>query len=351
MALLDAEIDSAIDVAIIGTGLSGLSAAVKLNRHGIRAHLFDKARAVGGRLATRRIDGHVFDHGAQFFTVRSKDFTNQVSRWVDLDIVRPWYRGLHGAETPNDRHPRFACGRGMTSIAKELATQLNSDQLHLEHKITSIRRIQNTWALEIVNRDSIIETILAKNILVTVPVPQAAQLFADVHLAASCDRIGQQIDFAPCLALMVIVDAQTAAETFPPPGGKKFVSDILSWGADNHHKGISPLPGAITLHATPEFSRRKFDCRPETVAQEMLKAAGINPAAAKANWQLKKWRYATPTHPKSTGFHCLDSTETVILAGDAFAGAKVEGAWMSGLLAASHLIERVQISSEIQERR
>ncbi|MBY0338687.1 MAG: NAD(P)-binding protein, partial [Acetobacteraceae bacterium] len=53
--------------ALIGAGMAGLSLARGLIGRGHSVKLFDKGRAPGGRLATRRTpDGRRFDHGAQY---------------------------------------------------------------------------------------------------------------------------------------------------------------------------------------------------------------------------------------------------------------------------------------------
>ena len=62
--------DSHADVIVIGAGVSGLLAAARCATASSRVVVFDKGRGVGGRLATRRTDSGVFDHGAQFFTAR-----------------------------------------------------------------------------------------------------------------------------------------------------------------------------------------------------------------------------------------------------------------------------------------
>ncbi len=73
------------DVIVIGAGLSGLLAAGKLNASGYRVIVLDKGRGVGGRLATRRMDGAVFDHGAQYFTVQDPGFDAIVQDWQESD--------------------------------------------------------------------------------------------------------------------------------------------------------------------------------------------------------------------------------------------------------------------------
>lgn len=65
-------------IAIIGAGLAGLSAARSLAARGLAVHLFDKGRAPGGRLATRRAEHGgrrlPFDHGAQYLRAAGPDF-------------------------------------------------------------------------------------------------------------------------------------------------------------------------------------------------------------------------------------------------------------------------------------
>ena len=55
------------DVLVVGAGMAGLIAARELLRAGLSVLVLDKGRGVGGRLASRRIEGATFDHGAQAF--------------------------------------------------------------------------------------------------------------------------------------------------------------------------------------------------------------------------------------------------------------------------------------------
>ena len=64
--------DSTRNVSIIGTGLSAIFAArIIQERSDRKVILFDKARGVGGRLATRRSENGKFDHGLQYFDIES----------------------------------------------------------------------------------------------------------------------------------------------------------------------------------------------------------------------------------------------------------------------------------------
>lgn len=54
-----------IDVAIIGAGLSGLNAAVHLQRSGKNIKVFEAAATPGGRVSTENFDGFLLDKGFQ----------------------------------------------------------------------------------------------------------------------------------------------------------------------------------------------------------------------------------------------------------------------------------------------
>jgi renalase len=90
---------------IIGGGISGLIAAMVLQRNGISVTILDKGRGIGGRLATRRINHPfygegTFDYGAQFFTVSNPIFQSLVDEWIQNGIVKEWSRQLSGGNKP-----------------------------------------------------------------------------------------------------------------------------------------------------------------------------------------------------------------------------------------------------------
>ena len=79
----------ACDAVVIGAGIAGLCAAEQLVAAGRHVVVLDKARGIGGRMATRRVGAAVCDHGAQFFTVRGADFAGIVSAAPEPVGTRP----------------------------------------------------------------------------------------------------------------------------------------------------------------------------------------------------------------------------------------------------------------------
>ena len=51
-------------VVIIGAGAAGLTCAKQLIKSGFKVSIFEKSRGLGGRMASRRIENGIFNHGA-----------------------------------------------------------------------------------------------------------------------------------------------------------------------------------------------------------------------------------------------------------------------------------------------
>jgi predicted NAD/FAD-dependent oxidoreductase len=120
----------------------------------------------------------------------------------------------------------------------------------------------------------------------------------------------------------------------PAPGGVQNPDDTFQFIGDNKAKGISEVP-ALTFHFSPSFSEARFDADPATVHAELLEAAA--PWLGRAGVvesQVKKWRFATPRRAWPEPCWVAPGMP-LVLAGDACAGPKVEGAALSGLAAAA----------------
>lgn len=90
------------DIAIIGAGIAGITAAKRLRSAGYRVTVFEKSRGIGGRMTTRRAGVRRFDHGAQYFTARHAAFQAQIRSWRETGRVADWSGGgLVGAPAMN----------------------------------------------------------------------------------------------------------------------------------------------------------------------------------------------------------------------------------------------------------
>ena len=132
-------INRRVDVLVIGAGMAGLSAAAALPKAGRRPVVFDKERGVGGRMATRRIGGATFDHGAQFVTARDPRFAEVLDQARAAGAAVEWCRGF---ASEADGHPRWRGQPGMSSLAKHLAAGLAIVQ---ETQVVALRRMEDQW--------------------------------------------------------------------------------------------------------------------------------------------------------------------------------------------------------------
>ena len=326
-------------VVVIGAGMAGLTAAHRLSAVA-EVIVLDKGRGVGGRLATRRNGEATFDHGAQFLTTHSDEFAQIVNRWVNDGVVTPWFRGRIGPDgiTDPDGHTRFRGVISMNAIAKALSVGLDVRTASL---VSALRNDGTSWT--VVMNDG--TELFADGMVVTSPVPQTLALFDNGNVALSAtDAVAlASIDYDPCLALMAMLDGPSG---LPEPGAVDPVGGPIDWMADNQLKGISAVP-AVTIHASAEFSRAQWDATDEEIADALIRAAQLDSAVISGSVQIQRWRYARPSIEHPERFLLLDGVPPIVCAGDAFGGAKVEGAALSGTAAALALADSLGLTGDL----
>lgn len=85
------ELPDSVDVVVVGAGLAGLTAALRLTAAGLRTLVLEAADDVGGRVRTDLVDGYRLDRGFQVLNTAYP----QVRRMIDLPALdlRPFVRG------------------------------------------------------------------------------------------------------------------------------------------------------------------------------------------------------------------------------------------------------------------
>ena len=159
------------DVLIIGAGICGLMAATKLKEYGRSVTVLDKGRNYGGRMATRVFDEGIFDHGAQYFTVRQPIFKTYVDQWSVADIIRIWFEST---SNQSEKHPRWIVPHGMNSpqsISQNLTVHLST--------VTNLSYDQQKWTA---CQDG--TNYSGTHLLITTPTPQTKHLLDYRHLTS-----------------------------------------------------------------------------------------------------------------------------------------------------------------------
>jgi predicted NAD/FAD-dependent oxidoreductase len=333
--------DDRVDAIVIGAGISGLAAATELAKAGCRTIVLEKSRGIGGRMATRRVGAAVCDHGAQFFTVRTRAFGATVADAQAAGAVRPWCDGFSRAadtaaplEPAGDGHARWCGTRGMTDLPKRLAAALPGDLVEIRSGVraAAVGVIAGGLTVTLEAKEGEAPRVLgSRGLILSCPVPQSLDLFAAGDAVGALDGAAVEtlrgIDYDPCFALMLVLDRPSQ---LPPPGGLQFASGPISWIGDNLQKGISTVP-ALTVHASGDFSRERFDADPANVTAEIeaLAAPWIGGAMVLER-SLQRWKFAQPRVIVPAPFVSPSAAPPIGCCGDAFKGPRVEGAACSG---------------------
>lgn len=347
-------------VAVIGAGIGGLMAARTIADHGLDVHVFDKARGVGGRMATRRhhhaLDPHggggehrctpevlSFDHGAQYFTVRDDRFARYVRSWIEAGHAAAWMGRIvelrPGGEVVAERRSRvrYVGTPAMNSITKHLAGDLS---VSLRCPISRIDADGEAWKL--LDREEQPVGVFDA-VIVNCPPQQAAPLLAG-HTELT--EIITGVEMLPCFALMLQCEG---IADLPFAGG--FVNEgPLRWIARNDGKPgrseshVSSRSNWV-LHASPEWSQAHLETDEQTIEQELIMALeqllgrklGTIYHAIMHRWRFANTKDALPQP-------CLwDSTTKLGACGDWCGSQRVEGAFLSGAAVAGAFLRQVTI--------
>lgn len=314
-------------VAIIGAGIAGLSCAAELERQGLSVELFDKGRRPGGRVATRHTpEGIAFDHGAQYFTVRSREFFERLTPWREAGRVEPWRGRImiarHGAILPEHAPTeRFVGVPEMNSLPAAMSAGL---VIHIGSSIARVEKDPTGWHLS----DAAGQTRGPFSQLVCATPPEQAKLLirnCSHPLSARLDSV----QMAPCWAVLL-----RFARPLPATFDGAFVEDSpLRWVARNSSKPGRNESECWVLHASAEWSQEHLEDAAAEVTDHLSAAfwhatglAPVEPHSAMGH----RWRYALPVMPLSE--RCLFDGEVRLgLCGDWCGGPRVEGAYLSGL--------------------
>lgn len=312
-------------VAVIGAGLSGIVLANELAQHA-NVTVFEKARGLGGRMSTRRAEPYTFDHGAQYFTARTKAFQEYLRPLIekgDVAIWTPRHVGLDAAsglakKDVVDETVRFVGVPGMNSVVKSLA---KSCEARVSTRIEQLRSVPSGWELYDDAGDCLGEFGW---VVTSTPPAQAAVLLPKTfRYFERCEAT----DIKPCFVLMLGLE-QPLALDFDCASVQN--SDV-SWLAVNSSKPNRPERFSLLVHASKEYSIRHIDDEAEAVLMHLKNVVGSllgHDMTAAAYQSLHRWRYAQ-SEPLTHREILIDSNLKLAACGDWCVEGRVEGAFTS----------------------
>ena len=341
-------------IGIIGAGLSGLTLATLLNDNHERV-IFEKSRGVGGRMSTRHTDDFQFDHGAQFFTARTKPFQQFLAPFIARETVVPWSPKvitLERHKKPYKREwfePHFIASPSMTSLCKEMARTLERNtkkkaDLLKSHHITEMRKHSEGWILLDSNNN---EHGLFDWVITTVPVQQALDLLPKTF--SEREKL-EQAKQEGCFSLMLGFD-----EPLPIHFQAARVKDsIIDWISVDSQKPGRISQYALIVHSTNSWAEKHLNDDRDWLKEQMLNELNLlfQPLMEKPfkpiHAVLHAWRYASTSHlpgeePDTQSEHeseCktfIDGQQKLAACGDWCVEGRVEGAFLSAYYLSNHL--------------
>lgn len=336
------------NIAVIGAGVSGLACASELTKHGHRVIVFEKSRGAGGRAPTRWLDRDStpplgFDHGAQYFHVRSGAFRQVIDQASSYGVVAPWQGRLinlsYGQKTPvQEDETRWVGMPGMASFGKYLALDLD---VQYDTRVVGLLRENEQIRLTLARGSTRggpagkSETELSGLfdwVVCAVPCEQVSELFSEFHppLAREASTVKSSVNWTCMLSF---------EQAIPVDFDGAFVYDSpLGWICrDSSKPGRAPSERWI-LQATSDWSQAHVQLSAEDASEMLIDVfrnvlgLSVSPERAVSH----RWLYALPENPLDCGYY-LDRNAKIAACGDWLSKARIEDAYLSGQSLASEI--------------
>ena len=317
-------------LAIIGAGLSGLSLAYHLKDHAFIT-LFEKSRGVGGRMSTRYTDLFQFDHGAQFFTARSKVFKTFLKTLIADGLIKEWSPKVITLEKGKKSYkrlwyePHYVATPKMNSLCKALAKNLH---IMFNTNIDQLYQKNNKWYL--------IDKYLSRHgpfdwIICTAPAPQAKTLLPGI--SNDFENLSTTV-MTGCFCLMLGITAQ-----LPFTWGAATVNNSpISWIAIDSSKPNRENHTSIVIHSTNTWAEEFIEADKNSVSQILIEEFQdlVNISLDNIAYQrLHLWRYANTRVDDDESVeevegYIIDPAINLAACGDWCLQGNVESAYLSG---------------------
>jgi predicted NAD/FAD-dependent oxidoreductase len=333
-----AHVPGKLHFAIVGAGVAGLTCARALTARGIRTTVYERGRAVGGRVLSQQTESGSFDVGAQYLTVQCESFADQVRRWASADLVSSWETNLAElsggqAALVQTNARRYVGIPSMQSIAIDLARGLD---IVFDAPVARIARGSAEWYL-FDPHERPLGIAGFDGLVMAVPSIDALPL------------VRSQTDFAPRLEAVRWDACWTSSLALSRPStiefDAAFINDdpILAWAARESSKPLRRNGEGVAerwlLQARPGWSNSFLELPSDDAARWMQRAfaARVARPLAQKTCTAMLWRTGTPAEVLPETF-LWDAQRVIGLAGDWCGGARVEAAYVSGLALAQAIV-------------
>ncbi len=307
--------------------------------------VLDKARGVGGRTATRRVDGQPIDHGVIFYHGSHPAFLEALERVDTATRLDGWPETLVGegraclprAFTPGER--RLAFAEGVIAFPKTLARGL---ELRLRTQLRSLVVGEHDFELETGDGAK----ITTDSLVLALPAEQTRSLVETLPATRELDSVRavlQMLTTEPCLTVIAIYPLETPVPDWDVMYPDQ--SEIVMLASHDSRKRIEKQFHVFVLQCSARFSRRHMNDEPsmwlDTVLRETGRLLGVW-AQKPSLTQAHRWRFGRANAFPLSGplLVGLPGGQALGLAGEMFDSALgVEAAYLSGRALAKRILE------------
>lgn len=312
-------------IAVIGSGLSGITVAsiVKKKFH---IDIFEKSRGVGGRMSTRKEPPFVFDHGAQFFKIKTFDFMNFISELLTEKIIQPWNfklayfskNDLKKIKVVRKKDNFFVGVPNMDSIVKYLSINNN---VILNTKIEKIIKVNNRWYLYDQSKKKYGQYDW---VILSLPAKQSLDLITkNVSFYSAIEKIKMK----SCFSLMVGIN-----ESLNLNYDAALIEDNdIAWFAINNSKPGRTKKNSLLINSSYDYAAKNINLPKDKVLKHLLDIISDLIKHKFSNTSFKKlhqWKYVEAENPPNDNYF-IDYNEKIAVCGDWFIDSRVEGAFTS----------------------
>jgi renalase len=156
-------------VAVIGSGMAGLTAARILDTVGVQVTVFDKSKGTGSRLCSRSFEGGWIDHGAPYFSSERPGFSEFLRDHLPAESMQPWQPHVMGS-LGTDEQPNLIGFPRSSAITRGLLGDL---RFQPSTRIARLAASADGWQL-FNDGDSLLGCW--PQVVIAVPAPQALAL-------------------------------------------------------------------------------------------------------------------------------------------------------------------------------
>jgi predicted NAD/FAD-dependent oxidoreductase len=300
--------------------------------------VFEKARGVGGRMASRYAPPYYFDHGTQCFTARTPEFQAFLAPLMARGVIAEWSGKIVNLEIGKREtkrlwfEPHWVASPNMNGLCKALA---EGSQVRSAVEVAPLLpRSAQGWQLQ--DKDGgalgVFDWVIS-----TAPPLQTVRLF-DRYLPE--DAPVRRAVLQGCFALMVGLNR---------PWDKRWIAakvrdNPIKWLSVNSTKpGRDPSVSCLVAHSRHDWAEEHMEADMGWVQQEMLAqleaVSGIDMQQADYV-SAHRWRYAIVDQAVHSGFYC-DEAQHLAAVSDWGATSRIEEVWMQADALARHLESRI----------